>query len=73
MAVATKGQKGWDKDKAAKALATAKYTGPGGDIGFDPSTQHAAQDVHLAEIQKDASFKMLLTEKNVKPEPGCTV
>jgi ABC-type branched-subunit amino acid transport system substrate-binding protein len=73
MAVGTKGLDGWDKDKAAKGLATARFTGPGGDIGFDPSTQHAGQDVHLAEIQKDASFKMLLTEKNVKPEPGCTI
>jgi urea transport system substrate-binding protein len=63
----------WDTAQAAKAMQGAAFTGPGGDVSFVPATQYAAQDVHLAEIQKDASFKILSTEKSVKPEPGCAV
>ncbi len=64
---------GWDTKQAAEAMHGASFTGPGGDVAFVPETQYAAQDVHLAEIQQDASFKVLSTEKSVKPQPGCAV
>jgi urea transport system substrate-binding protein len=70
---ATKGMKSWDKDKVATALASAEFNGPAGHIAFRPDNHYAAQDVYIAEIQKDASFKIVSSQKDVEPKPGCTV
>jgi urea transport system substrate-binding protein len=73
LGVAAKDLKSWDDGQVAQKVAAASFTGPGGNIAFNATDHYATQDVHIAEIQKDASFKIVLSEKNVKPKPGCAI
>jgi len=70
---AAKGEDGWDSDKILPKLASASYTGPSGPLKMQPDTHYTSSNAYIAEIQSDGSFKIVETENDVKPQPGCTV
>jgi urea transport system substrate-binding protein len=70
---ATKGMKTWDKAKVIDALSSASFDGPSGALKFNPHSHYATSDAYIAEIQGDASFKIVQTEKQVAPQAMCSL
>lgn len=70
---AADGVDGWDGAEILKRLATAQIDGPSGRVAMQADSQYAAQDVYIAVVQKDTSFKVVATENDVKPDALCTV
>jgi ABC-type branched-subunit amino acid transport system substrate-binding protein len=57
-----------DKEKVISSLGGLSIDGLTGKVTLTKGTQHAIQNVYLAEIQRDKSFKLIKVFEQVVPE-----
>lgn len=60
-----------DTEKIVDALKGSSFDGPAGKVQFTTDNQHAIQDVYLAVVQPDKTFKIINKYEQVAPKFEC--
>lgn len=73
LAIAAEKLDSWDPKKVREHLVGTTFDGPAGPMTFEANNHHASNTAYIAEITKDAAFKIIETKENVVPDAYCTV
>ena len=73
LAIAAEKLDSWDPKKVREHLVGTTFDGPAGVMTFEANNYHASNTAYIAEITKDATFKIIETKENVLPDAYCTV